>query len=180
MKTRAQIYGKEAAGLLRAVSLYPGLLEEQLCRLYPGKETAAKSILARLEKQGRVTRAEDGGWFLYGSNTQDADAGTRRAVWVLLDFIGQAEFHSSGDFPVRVIFFARGEVYEVIDLSAGQEAFVSQALRQSREEPGRRILIVDDPRQIAGLDIPGVSAYCTVGGDGIVSYYQKSSLEGEG
>lgn len=179
MKTRAQIYGKEAAGLLRATSLYPGLLEEQLCRLYPGKEATARVILSKLEKQGRVMRAE-GGWFMYGSDTRSADAGTRRAVWVLLDFIEQAEFHSSSDFPVKVIFFARGEVYEVIDIPAGQETLISQALRQSREEPGRRILIVESPQQIAGLDIPGVSAYCTVSEDGTVSYYQKTNLEGEG
>lgn len=177
MKTRAQIYGKEAAGLLRAISLYPGLLEEQLCRLCPGKEAAAKSILGRLEKQGRVTQSDTGSWFLYGSDTQSADAGTRRAVWVLLDFIEQTEFHSSSDFPVKVIFFAKGEVYEVIDLPTGQETLISQALRQSREEPGRRILIVDSPQQIAGLDIPGVSAYCTVAEDGTVCYYQKATTE---
>lgn len=179
MKTRAQIYDKEAAGLLRAISLYPGLLEEQLCRLYPGKETAAKSILAKLEKQGRVERAESGGWFLYGNDTQNADAGTRRAVWVLLDFIEQTEFHSSSDFPVNLIFFAKGEVYEVIDLPAGQETLISQALRQSHEEPGRRIFIVESPQQITEIDIPGVSAYCTVSEDGTVQYYQKANMEGE-
>lgn len=179
MKTRAQIYGKEAAGLLRAVSLYPGLLETQLCRLYPGKENVAKTILAKLEKQGRITQAANGGWFIYGSDNQDADSGTRRAVWVLLDFIEQVEFHSSSDFPVKVIFFAKGEVYEVIDIPAGQETIISQALRQSREEPGRRILIVDSLQQIPMLNIPGVAAYCTVAGDGAVSYYQKSNAEGE-
>lgn len=180
MKTRAQIYGREAAGLLRAISLYPGLLEEQLCRLYPGKEATAKVILSKLEKQGRVMQSDAGGYFLYGSDTRSADACTRRAVWVLLDFIEQAEFHSSSDFPVQVIFFAKGEVYEVIDLPAGQETLISQALRRSREEPGRRILIVESPQQIAGIDIPGVSAYCTVSEDGAVSYYQKKNLEGEG
>ncbi len=179
MKTRAQIYGKEAAGLLRAVSLYPGLLEERLCRLCPGKEDAAGSILAKLEKQGRVTRGAGGGWFLYGSEAQEPDAGIRRAVWVLLDHIGQTEFHSSGDFPVQVLFFAWGEVYEVIDVPAGQEILIAQALRQSREEPGRRILVVDSPAQITALNIPGVSAYCTVAGDGTVQYYQKASVQGE-
>ena len=179
MKTRAQIYGKEAAGLLRAVSLYPGLLEEQLCRLYPGKENAAKIILAKLEKQGRITQAANGGWFIYGSDDKTVDNGTRRAFWVLLDFIEQVEFHSSSDFPIQVIFYAQGDVYEVIDIPTGQETLTSQALRQSREEPGRRILIVDSPQQISGLSIPGVSVYCTVTEDGSVHYYQKADLKGE-
>ena len=179
MKTRTQIYGKEAAGLLRAVSLYPGLLGEQLCRLYPGKESAAKTILAKLEKQGRITPATNGGWFIYGSETQSFEPSIRRAVWVLLDFIEQVEFHSSSDFPTQVIFYAQGDVYEVIDIPAGQETLISQALRQSREEPGRRILIVDSPQQIHALNIPGVSAYCTVAGDGSINYYQKANLKGD-
>ena len=38
MKTRAQIYEREAAALLRDVSMYHVLKEEQLLSLHPGKE----------------------------------------------------------------------------------------------------------------------------------------------
>ena len=173
MKTRSQIYGKEAAGLLRAVSLYPGLSSEQLCRFYPGKENTMQSLLAQMEKQGRIMQAKNGCWFVYGADSTVVDAGTRRAVWVLLDFIEQADFHSSTDFPINIVFFARDEVYEVIDIPAGQETIITQALCQIREEPGRRLVIVDSPEQIPALEIPGVSAFCTVGADGAVRYYQK-------
>ena len=35
MKTREQIYGQEAAGILRDVSMYRALTEMQLLKLYP-------------------------------------------------------------------------------------------------------------------------------------------------
>lgn len=173
MKTRADIYKKEAAGLLRTVSLYPGLLTEQLCRTAPGKEQVMENLLAKLQKQGRIEQEGDG-WFVYGSSTQDVDVSMRRAVWVLLDHIGQVEFHAPCDFPVKAIFLAKGEVYEIIDVPSGQEVLVAQALLHLGGEPGRRIVMVERPEQIAGLELPGTVVFCTVSAGGEVSYYQKN------
>ena len=44
MKTREQIYGQEAAGLLRDVSMYRALTEMQLLKLYPHKESKEQLI----------------------------------------------------------------------------------------------------------------------------------------
>ena len=65
MKTRAEIYGNEAADLLRTVTMYPGLSEQQLLCFHPGKEETAKALLSHLERQGRIFQAESGG----GPNT---------------------------------------------------------------------------------------------------------------
>ena len=54
MKTRAEIYGNEAADLLRTVTMYPGLSEQQLLCFLPGKEDTAKALLSHLERQGRI------------------------------------------------------------------------------------------------------------------------------
>ena len=54
MKTRAEIYGNEAADLLRIVTMYPGLCEHQLLCFHPGKEDTAKALLSHLERQGRI------------------------------------------------------------------------------------------------------------------------------
>ena len=48
MKTREQIYGQEAASILRDVAMYKALTEEQLLRLYPQKESKVKNLLAYL------------------------------------------------------------------------------------------------------------------------------------
>lgn len=48
MKTREQIYGQEAAGILRDVSMYRALTEMQLLKLYPHKESKIRNLLSYL------------------------------------------------------------------------------------------------------------------------------------
>ena len=88
MKTRAEIYANEAADLLRTVTMYPGLSEQQLLCFHPGKEDIAKALLSHLERQGRIFQADSDGFFLTGQ-TPKTDWTLVRAVWVLLDFIQQ-------------------------------------------------------------------------------------------
>ena len=83
MKTRAEIYGNEAADLLRTVTMYPGLSEQQLLCFHPGKEDTAKALLSHLERQGRIFQAESGGYFPAGQPAK-LDRALVRAVWVLL------------------------------------------------------------------------------------------------
>ena len=85
MKTRAEIYGNEAADLLRIVTMYPGLCEHQLLCFHPGKEDTAKALLSHLERQGRIFQTGNGGYFLAGQAPK-TDHVLVRAVWVLLDF----------------------------------------------------------------------------------------------
>ena len=46
MKTKEQIYGQEAAGILRDVSMYRALTEMQLLKLYPHKESKIRNLLS--------------------------------------------------------------------------------------------------------------------------------------
>ena len=155
VKTRADLYGREATELLRIISMYPGLTEKQLCRFYPGREDVTKNLLAHLCRQGRARQTDSGGYFPYGND--------------------KAEYHSSSDFPVKIVFFSGGELYEIIHAAAGQEALVTHALHQDRDSGGRRIVLVDDPGQIPFLEFPGITGFCTVDAAGNVSYYKKSS-----
>ncbi len=175
MKTRAELYGHEATELLRIISMYPGLSEKQLCRFYPGREAVTRNLLSHLCRQGRTRQADTGGYFPYGNGKAETDPGMVRAAWVLLDFIDRAEYHSSSEFPVKIAFFSKGELYEIVHAAAGQEALVTHALRQSRDSGGRRIVLVDDPGQIPLLEFPGITGFCTVDGNGNVSYYKKST-----
>ena len=55
MKTREQLYGKEAAGLLRDISSYHCIRREQVYRLYPDKDKAVMdNLLFYLTKQRRI------------------------------------------------------------------------------------------------------------------------------
>lgn len=173
MKTREQIYGQEAASILRDITMYRALTEEQLLRLYPGKRGKVQNLLSYLTKQGRIWRSGE----LYCASPEcgeDVDKGLLAAVWVLADFIDRVEFHSVGDFPAKVIFFADGEVYEIVHAAQGKETIVAHVLGAAAGgEPSRYLVLVDNPEQIAELDIPNVSGYCTVSPDGEVQYYQR-------
>lgn len=172
MKTRAEIYGNEAAALLRIVTMYPGLNMQQLLCFHPGKEEIIKTLLSHLQKQGRIFQTDTGGYFPSGWAAK-SDNSLIRAVWVLLDFIGQVEYHAPGDFPVKLIFFANGELYEIVYAASGQEALINHALRDDRSG-GRRIILVDNPEDIRRIDCPGISGFCTVDAAGQVHYFKKT------
>ena len=172
IKTRAEIYGNEAAALLRIVTMYPGLNMQQLLCFHPDKEEIIKTLLSHLQKQGRIFQTDTGGYFPSGWAAK-SDNSLIRAAWVLLDFIGQVEYHAPGDFPVKLIFFANGELYEIVYAASGQEALINHALRDDRSG-GRRIILVDNPEDIRRIDCPGISGFCTVDEAGQVHYFKKT------
>ncbi len=171
--TRAEIYGNEAAQLLQEISMYPGVLERQLYHFHPGKEDKVKILLSQLIKQGRVKRETDSSYYISGLKVHSKDHSLIKAVWVLLDFLERAEYHSASDFPVKIAFFAEGEEYEIICVPQGQEPMMTQAVQRLKEGYSKRIVLVDIPEQISALDFPCISGYCTVDKDGTVHYYQR-------
>lgn len=177
MKTRAEIYGQEATELLRIISMYPGLAFSQLCRFFPGKEnTVVANLLTHLERQGRIVRDQSGFYFPYGTEKNGVDRGVTQAVWVLLDFMEHIEYHAPGDFPVKLLFFARSELYEIVWAAAGQEVLINHVLGQKPQTDSKRIVLVEEPKQIELLHIPGASGFCTVTADGRINYYKKRGM----
>ena len=109
MKTREQIYGQEAAGILRDVSMYRALTEMQLLKLYPHKESKIRNLLSYLQKQGRIV--QQGEYYRIPADAEESiDHGLSKAVWVLTDFMEQVEYHSVSEYPAKIIFFADDEV----------------------------------------------------------------------
>lgn len=172
MKTREQIYGQEAASILRDITMYRVLTEEQLLRLYPGKRSKVQNLLSYLTKQGRIWH--DGGLYYAAPEcAEDVDKGLLAAVWVLADFIDRVEFHSVGDFPAKLIFFADDEIYEVVHAESGKETLINHILSAPAEEASSYLILVDSPDQIPELEIPNARGYCTVSPEGEVQYYQR-------
>ena len=173
MITREQIYSQEAAGLLRLVTTYRTLLEEQLYRFYPGKEDAVKVLLTQFTKQGRIFHNEEQRRFSANADCDEhMDGGMVAAVWVLLDFLDRAEYHTASDFPVKLCFIANGDLYEVIHVPLEQEVLLNHVVAEMGEDDARRIVLVDRPDQVGKLQIENTTGYCTVAPDGVVSYYK--------
>lgn len=173
MKTREQIYGHEAAALLRDITTYHYMKRGQIVKLYPGKERQVENLLSHLVRQGRIFY--DSGMDAYCDSPElKADATMLAALWVLADFGDRVEYHSSDEFPVKLIFFAEGEVYEVICIPPDKETLIEHALSHTEEEEsGKRILIVEDTEQIPHIHLPN-AVFCTVNAiTGGVQYYKK-------
>ncbi len=141
MKTRGQIYSQEANSLLRDISMYRAMAEGHILRLHPKKEAKVKSLLAYLTKQGRIVHEGD---IYYASPgcVNRADKGLLAALWVLADFADRLEFHSTGDFPAKIIFFADDEIYEIVHAEQGQETLLAHLMGAPGEKPSHYLVLV--------------------------------------
>lgn len=173
MKTRDQLYSKEAASLLRDISNYHCIRREQVYRLYSNKEKSVlDNLLGYLTKQGRIFHDSQSDIY-YDSLDFETDWEMLAALWVLADFADGVEYHSPDDFPTKIIFFADGETYEIICVPPDKEALVKHALSQAGESEGRRILVVEDTGQIARLCISNAAAFCVVSDTGEIQYFKQ-------
>lgn len=58
--------------------------------------------------------------------------------------------------------------------ASGNDALLAHALTQQSNGAEKRIVIVEEPEQIARLTIPDVTAYCTVDmQNGAVQYFKQ-------
>lgn len=165
---------QEKASLLRDVSMYRCIRRRQLYELYPGKRAVVKKLLARLVREGRISQV--GSYYCDAPESmEELDKGMIDAIWVLVDFIDRVEYHGVGNYPVKIIFCADGEIYEIIHAGIGKETLVSYlaAERKRNEMESKLIVLVDKAEQIEDLQVDGALAYCTVSPEGEVQYYQK-------
>lgn len=174
MKLRADLYRREAGELLRNISMYPGLSEAQLCRFFPGKEETIRTLLARMVHTGRAVLSAEGRCFANAEQFDQYDPNIPRAVWVMLDFLPQVEYHAAAEFPATLLCFAGGQMIEIVCISAGKEVLIDQVLQQRGKDDTQVIALVDDVAQISLLSAACITAFCTVGADGHISYYQKA------
>ncbi len=173
MKTREQIYGKEAAEILRIVTTYHHIRHNQLLKLFPEKESKIENLLSYFVKQGRICYEAKTKVYSDGS-TAAPNYEMFSAIWVLADFIEKVDYHSASDFPVLLVFLVDGEMYEVIYVATDKEALVTHALSQMENDAEKRLVIIDETSQIEKLSVPDVTAYCTVDNDtGQINYFTQ-------
>ena len=80
--------------------------------------------------------------------------------------------------PAKLVFFADGEVYEVVYVTPGKEALLQHALA-AEDDSGRRLVIIEEEDQMQHLHIPHIAAYCMVDDQGCVQYFRKEEPCGQ-
>ena len=173
MKTREDLYRQEAASLLRDVTTYRCAKGEQLKRLYPGKEEKIERLLGYLVKQGRIFYRADKDVY-YDRPDTETDLEMLSALWVLADFGDKYEYHSTDAYPSKIVFFADGEIYEIICVPKEKIGLILHAIRMKNDgDCGKKILIVEDTSHIDEIDLDD-AIFCTVDVEtGEVQYYKK-------
>ncbi len=174
MKTRDQIYKEDGAVLLRLLTNYHALRYEQILQLFPRNHDSLKSFITSLTKQGRIYHDKEKGLLCDTPDSANSpDYGTIAAFWILLDFKKAIIYHTSGEFPIKLHFFANDEVYEIIHVPIGQEILINHVCNTFPPSDSKRLVLLESEHQANKISIPGVIAFCLVDSDGKVSYYQK-------
>ncbi len=174
MKTREDIYGKEAANFLKYITLYHNIRKEQLFLMFPQvKPEVCEKILFHLLNNRRIHYDRETN-IIYDNSDKETDFEIIYCLWVVCDFIEKIEFHSSSDFPVNIVFFGEGELYEITYIPENKEAIFEQAFN-NYELNGKRIIVLENTEQITKINISDVTAYCIVDDNtGEVKYYKSN------
>lgn len=166
------LFIEEATALLAEISMYPGILEEQLLRLHPKNEDHILQLLRYLQKHNRIKRDYRGSYYATSNNSKPNREAVIRCVWVLLDFMPDVEYHTASDYPIAISFFIRGEEYQIIHATPGDEALLCSIMTHHKGNCAKRLVLVDTPEQIPLLMFPGIVGYCTATTDGQIKYYK--------
>lgn len=166
------LFIEEATALLAEISMYPGILEEQLLRLHPKNEDHIFQLLRYLQKHNRIKRDYRDSYYANSNNSAPNREAVIRRIWVLLDFIPDVEYHTASDYPVAISFFIRGEEYQIIHAIPGDEGLLCSVMTHHKDNIAKRLILVDTPEQIPLLIFPGIIGYCTATTDGQINYYK--------
>jgi len=179
MKTRDDIYRGEVADLLRIVTNYHTITFEQALMFLPKKEETTKTLIRKLLKQKRLYFDEEKNLLCdCAESAASPDYGMIASIWVLLDFKKSIQYHTSSDFPTKIIFFAQEEVYEIIYVPIEQEALINHVLSTIQKDDSNRLIVLEFTKQATQINVSGAVAYCLVE-NGVVSYYQKGGTTNE-
>ena len=180
MKSKNQIYRGEGEHLLKLITTYHALQYEQVLQFFIRNRDSMKSLISSLIKQGRIYYDQDRDLLCDVPEAADAsDYGMIAAIWVLLDFKDEIVYHTSGNFPVKLHFFAQDEAYEVIYVSVGQEVLINHVMTSFSAKDTNRLVILESEQQAAKITPDGIKAFCMVSPEGTVSYYTKQKKQGE-
>ncbi len=173
MKTREQIYSAEASLLVRDITTYRCIKRQQFLKFYPNKDDKIQILLKSLVRQGRVFYNSETDTYHSAPQTV-VDREMLAALWVLSDFGDRVKYHSTDTFPTNIVFFAYGQIYEIICMPRDMTALILHALAmREKDEGGKKIFIVEDTEELGDIDFPD-AIFCTVDEQtGKVRYFKK-------
>lgn len=163
---------KETAEILRVLSAYKTLMYEQIVRIFPGKGEIIETIIKRLIKHKRILYDEETAMLSCSSQqNENMDLSLIPAFWVIVEFLGEVEYHCPSEFPARIAFFMDEKFYEIIAVESGKEAMMSRIMSVQERGQSNKIIIVDSEKQIPKIKADDVFCFCIVKKTGEIEYF---------
>lgn len=171
---------EERAGkVLGLIRQYNVLYEEQVSGFFPGEEKTVRKVIRKLLKNRQILKNPYTGLLASSEYAYSLkDEGTIKSLWVLVDMLKKkpVEGHflaAKEDFPVRILFFCREEIYDILYIGAGDVKLVNGMFGKSKRPGENHIIAVEDKALIGQIEVPGVIGYCLVKEGGEIEYYRK-------
>ena len=172
MKTREAVI-QDAKELLEIITTYKVLRPEQLTAVMKNKsQSAQQTVIRLLEREDRIFIRNDivsteENW------SKNFDRGLIAAFWVLLDFWEEVLYHTTAGFPAKIEFITADNAYDIIIVEDGQTKILN-TFYSKYPSTVQHLVVVKNEEQMYEVSFPGIAAFCMVGDDGTISYYQES------
>ena len=181
MSTRSEFI-KRCEEILSFIETYGALKHDYIGRLFPH----SKKNVGYLIKNQRLYHSKDG-IYLSTDNDPRPDKCLVAALGVLADIFEKVKNHARATAPAQISFITHSsDYYEIIYVSYGMEAIVAASLetqhvakmRNSDDvDTTKRMIIVEDAKQMERLRIPGTTRYVLVHPDGSLTYHKARELK---
>ena len=174
-----------AQTVLNFIRQYNVMKPEQMEAFFPGQEKAVVRALKKLEKTRQIYRNPYTGLIASSEFAYSLkDDGTIKCLWVLADMMGRKPvtghyLAGKEDFPIRILFFSKEEIYDILYVGAGDLKLVNGMFLRSRRAGENHIIAVEDGNLMGDIAVPGTIGFCLVKGDGRVEDYKKTAGRSE-
>ncbi|MDO4274875.1 MAG: DUF5697 family protein [Eubacteriales bacterium] len=164
------------------VQRYNVLLKSQLYAYFEkdGRDKFVGRALKALEKERSICINQETKEVAANETGFSAwERGTMQAFWVLIDIMGKkkVEQHflaAKEEYPIRIIFVADADIFDISYIAETDIQLANNLFTRRKIEGCGHIVIVEQPKDIAGIQIPDTIGYCTVAKeDGHIEYYRK-------
>jgi len=172
-------FNRKAEEILSFIDTYEVLSRKQLNKFFPSSD----KIIDYLIKNKRLHKSADGIYISTNKHPR-SDKALIASVNVLADLLEKVKIHSRAIAPAQVSFLTHGnDYYEIVYVGYGTESMV-MALFETQLNAKRhlndytdftkRMVIVEDKKQMERLQIPRTKRFALVQPDGSLSYFKTA------
>ena len=159
------------------ISEYKAVTLEQFDRYLYDKEPRVKKIIRKQLVSKDLMFIVDGMCSVKPDWQHYYDRAMVKALWVMLDFCEEIDHNSPQEYPTKIRFSKKGEVFDVCVAEKGTENEINVYYNNFVTEPRNYLVVVDDKEQMSRLKFNGIVAFCIVDEEGNVEYYREEEVK---